>query len=721
MNRMSISGGRLLLVDDDALLRGMAAKTLRHAGFEVIEAADGEVALQQFETAPFDLLLLDVVMPELDGYEVCARIRALAHGARVPILMLTGLNDSASIELAYQAGATDFIAKPINWTLLTHRVRYSLRAGAAVEQAMRSRERLERAQHIANMGSWEIALPDGAFACSPELGRVFGASDEAVTCATSADFLARVCEADRETVRLARQAAMRMGQAYQLSFAITRFDGTQRTVFEQASAVLDNTGQPIAIEGITQDITDRVEAERRIRHLAHYDGLTGLPNRQFFDELAGPTLERSRRLGTACALLHVDIDRFKSVNDAYGHAEGDAVLLALTERLQASIRACDLAMVGGAASDSVVARVGANAFTLLLVDVGNDAQAALVAERLLQAVAAPIALRGRKLVLTTSIGIAMYPRDAGDAKGLARCAEQAAYAAKAAGRARHSFFDEAMNLLASDRLARESDLRHAIAEGQLRLQYQPKVDASSGTILGAEALVRWLHPERGLVPPGLFIPLAEESGLILPLTDWVLETACADQRARLDAGLRAVPISVNLAAPSFVYDGLLTQLDELLARHRLDASCLTFEVTESQLMTNIDRAVERLHELRERGFGLSLDDFGTGYSSLSYLKRFPVHELKIDRSFVVDVCSGGRDGALAASIIALGREFGLRVVAEGVETAEQAAFLLGHGCPHQQGYLFARPMPVAAFDALLVGGVVAERARPLVGVDLYAA
>jgi predicted signal transduction protein with EAL and GGDEF domain len=217
----------------------------------------------------------------------------------------------------------------------------------------------------------------------------------------------------------------------------------------------------------------------------------------------------------------------------------------------------------GIGSDSVVARVGANAFTLLLVDVGNDAQAAQVAARLQNAVAAPIALRGRELVLTASIGIAMYPRDAGDTKGLARCAEQAAYAAKSAGRAQHHFFDEAMNALASERLADESDLRRAIAEGQLRLHY--------------EALVRWLHPERGLVPPGQFIPLAEETGLILPLTDWVLETACADLRARLDAGLRSVPIAVNLAAPSFVHDGLLAQLDELLAHHRLDATCLVFE------------------------------------------------------------------------------------------------------------------------------------------------
>ena len=720
MNAPSLQARRLLLVDDDALLRGMAAKTLRHAGFAVTEAEDGAAALALYAAAPFDLVLLDVVMPELDGYQACARIRELPQGAQVPVLMLTGLNDNESIELAYQAGATDFIAKPINWTLLSHRVRYALRASAAVASAMRSRERLERAHHIATMGSWEIHLPDGTFVCSPELARVFGAPEEAVKITTGDDLIACVCADDRETVRQARAAAARDARGYQLTYRIERFDGALRTVFEQASAVHDASGRAIAVEGITQDVSDRVEAEQRIRHLAHFDGLTGLPNRQFFGELAGPTLERSRRLGSVCALLHVDVDRFKAVNDAFGHAEGDAVLKVMTERLQASIRASDLAAVSSAPADPVVARVGANAFTLLLVDVGNDAQAAQVAERLQKAISEPLMLRGREMVLTASIGIALYPRDAGDAKGLARCAEQAAYAAKAAGRAQHHFFDEAMNALASDRLARESDLRRAIAEGQLRLYYQPKVDAGSGRILGAEALVRWMHPERGLVPPGEFIPLAEESGLILPLTDWVLETACADQRARLDAKQRVVPVSVNLAAPSFVHDGLLGQLDELLARHRIEPATLTFEVTESLLMTDIDRAVERLHALRERGFGLSLDDFGTGYSSLSYLKRFPVHELKIDRSFVVDVCRGGRDGALAASIIALGREFGLRVVAEGVETGEQAAFLLGHGCPHQQGYLFARPMPAAEFDALMVGGSV-ERARPLSAVDQFAA
>ena len=692
---------RLLLIDDDALMRQMAADTLRHAGFDVSEAEDGEQGLAMAEQHPYDLLLLDVLMPRIDGYEVCKRVRQSGLGECVPILMLTGLNDTESIELAYEAGATDFIAKPINWALLSHRVRYALRAGMAIESAIRSRERLERAQHVANMGSWEMRTDGEGFVCSPELARVLAAPNEVMGHARAEDFLALIQDADRQRVRHARQAAQRDGESYQLTFGIRRLDGAVRTVFEQASPVFDGNGRQTAVEGIMQDITDRVEAEERIQRLAHFDTLTGLPNRQFFGEMAGPTLERSARLGAGCAMLYVDMDRFKSVNDAIGYAQGDAVLRQLSTRLKASIRTSDIATEARSTHDAMVSRVGGNAFTLLLVDIADAQEVLIVTNRLLQAISEPIDVEGRELVLTASIGIALYPRDARDAEGLTRCAEQAAYAAKSAGRAQQRFFDEAMNERASERLARESDLRHAIADGQLRLHYQPKFDAAHGTIIGAEALVRWQHPQRGMVPPGQFIPLAEESGLILPLTDWVLETACADLRRRIDAGLRTVPVSVNLAPPSFASDGLRAQLEALMERHRLTPANLVLEVTESLLMSDVERAVDRLSELRELGFKVSLDDFGTGYSSLGYLKRFPIDELKIDRSFVTDVWRGGRDGAIAVSIIALGRAFGLQVVAEGVETPGQSSFLLAHGCSRQQGFWFAKPMPGEDFDALL--------------------
>jgi len=697
----------LLIVDDDLLLRSIAAKTLQHAGFQVTAAASGEEALLLFEEHAYDLLLLDVIMPGRDGYDVCQRIRAMPRGAQVPILMLTGLNDTASIELAFSHGATDFITKPINWALLSHKIRYALRASTAAEAMRRSRESLARAQTMAAMGNWTM-FPDGRMECSSELLRLFDAAAVPIKLNSADAFLARVVPSDRGSVSSARAALNRSGTPYQLEFQIERFDGSTRTVYEQAVPILNLSGSPAGIEGITQDITDRVQAQERIRELAHYDAATGLPNRQFFAQLAGPSLQRAARNGTRCAVMNLDIDRFNGVIDAFGRSQGEHVLKTVAERLRSWIRSSDLTSLGQAPVDhGVLASSGGNAFTLLIADLATQEQATTVAQRLLSAIAQPITVESQPLVLTASIGIAFFPNDAQDFSSLARCAEQAVHAAQDAGRAQHRFFDERMNVHAASRLLLEAELRRAIEQGDLCLHFQPKVNAATGAIVGAEALARWNHRERGLVPPAEFIPLAEETGLILPLTDWVLEAACRSLREWLDAGLPAISLSVNLAAPSLGNMTLPAKLDALLRRFGLPPGCLTLEMTETMLMRDVNSAIKLLGTLRERGYGLSLDDFGTGYSSLSYLKRFPIDELKIDRAFVTDVERGGRDAALAAAIIALGRELGLRVVAEGVETREQSAFLLRRGCHVQQGYLFARPLPAAAFALLLAAGAIA--------------
>ena len=692
-----VSATRILVVDDDMLLRGMAARTLRHAGFEVLEADSGEQALTLFEAEPVDLILLDVMMGGIDGYETCQRLRGLPQGLRVPVLMLTGLNDTESIERAYEAGATDFITKPIQWVLLTHRVRYGLRAAAAAEDMRRSQEGLARAQRMVHMGHWTVAAT-GQMSCSDELARIFGAPPQAMQCASPEAFLSRVCEVDRARVAAARASVIHQGTAYQLVFAIERFDGVVRTVFEQAEPLCDAHGRPTAVEGITQDITERVEAERQIKHLSLHDSLTGLPNRHFFLELADPALEQARRSGAVCAFLHIDIDRFKTINDAIGHADGDRVLKVVAARLQTATRGTDLASAARAGHGEVVARIGGNAFTILLVDIGRAEQAGVAAKRLLQAISDEIDLLGRSLKLTASIGIAVFPRDASVAADLTRFAEQALYETKKNGGGHHRFFDEEMNAVASARLAREADLRRAIANDELRVYLQPKMNAQTGAMVGAEALVRWQHPTEGLVPPGQFIPLAEETGLILPLTDWVLGEVTALLGRWVIEGQSPLPIAINMAAPCFMADGLTDQLLALVLQHRLRPEWLVLEVTESLLMTDVDHAIARLHALRARGFKLSLDDFGTGYSSLSYIKRFPIDELKIDRSFVNDVHRGGKDSALVAAIVTLSRMLNLQVVAEGVETEAQAKALQSLGCNLHQGFLYARPMPVAAFE-----------------------
>ncbi len=449
----------------------------------------------------------------------------------------------------------------------------------------------------------------------------------------------------------------------------------------------------------------RVAAELRALRLAHYDEVTGLPNRRLFAELAEPALERSQRNAAVCAVLHLEIDRLSGVHDAYGRSQGDAVMASIAQRLRSFIRNSDLAAVKPLAQEpGVVARLGDKAFTILIVDLDGQERASVVAQRLLAAVATPIAVQAQTMVLSASIGIAMFPGDARDMVNLARCAEQAARAAVDAGGAQHKFFDEALNARAKDRVVLEAELRLAIQGGQLCLHYQPKVDARSGGLVGAEALVRWQHPQRGLIPPNHFIALAEESGLIAPLTDWVLNTACTSLRRWSEQGLRSLPLSVNLPASSLADARLLDLLDGLMRQHRLQPSCLVLELTETMVMRDVATAIGVLDRLRTLGFGLSLDDFGTGYSSLSHLKRLPMSELKIDRTFITDVARGGRDGALAAAIITLGNELGVQVVAEGVETEEQSAFLISRGCALQQGYLFSKPVPQAAFEQMLKTG-----------------
>ena len=704
MKNVSVKA-RLLIVDDDALLRGMAAKTLQHAGFEVTEASAGDEALLRFQQRPHDLILLDVMMPGIDGYEVCRCIRAMASGGQVPILMLTGLNDAEWIERAFEHGATDLITKPIHWALLSHRVRYALRAAGAAEAMRRSRESLARAQSLAAMGNWTM-FRDGRMECSVELMRLlFGDPDFAHS--MSADqFLSFVTKADRERVGNARARVMLDGAAYQIEFQIERFDGAIRTIFEQAEAASDSPSVG-AVEGISQDITDRVRAQERIRELAHFDATTGLPNRQFFAQLAGPSLDRAARNGKGCAVMSIDLDRFSGVNDVFGRSQGDNLLKTVAERLRLWIRGSDLASVGEKPMDhGVLASGGGNAFTLLIADLTSQEEASTVAQRLLRCLAEPLVVEHQSLVLSACIGIAFFPSDASDFEGLSRCADQAIHAAQQAGRAQCRFFDERMNVDAAARLTLEAELRHAIATDELRLYFQPKVDALTGTIVGAEALVRWQHSARGLLFPSEFINLAEETGLITPLTAWVLESACRYLREWSEAGLRVPRLSVNLASSNLT-DSTLVDLGDRLERYGLAPTCFMLEMTETMLMRDAQVARPLLEALRAQGYGLSLDDFGTGYSSLSHLQRLPVDELKIDRAFVTDVERGGRDAALAAAIIALARELGLTVVAEGVETQAQSDFLLKRGCRIQQGYLFAKPVTAQEFVRMMRAGSTA--------------
>jgi diguanylate cyclase (GGDEF)-like protein/PAS domain S-box-containing protein len=456
------------------------------------------------------------------------------------------------------------------------------------------------------------------------------------------------------------------------------------------SAVRGEQGQVVNFIKIFSDISERKEREERVRHLAHHDFLTDLPNRVLLADRIARAISMAHRTASQVAILFLDLDRFKNVNDSLGHSIGDKLLQEVARRLRACIRASD-----------TVSRLGGDEFVLLVPEVTDAGSVAVLAQKVLDSVARPYTIEGHELISSPSIGITVFPTDGEDVETLLRNADAAMYHAKDSGRNNYQFFTPDMNIRATERLSMERSLRRALERGELRLHYQPQYEVASGRIVGMEALIRWEHPEHGLVSPARFMPFAEESGLILPIGEWVLQEACRQNRAWQDAGLKAVRVAVNISALQFRQPGFADTVRAALERSGLPARYLELEVTESVIMHDAERVTASLEALKQMGLELAIDDFGTGYSSLSYLKRFPIDRLKIDQSFVRDITSDRDDAAITSAIIALTRNLGLKTIAEGVETREQLEFLRTQGCNEVQGYLLSRPVEAGACAALL--------------------
>lgn len=567
---------RILIVDDSEMDRLMACRALAQAGHQVDIAVDGVQALERFRTAPYDLVLLDVMMPVMDGYATCRALRTLPEGAHTPVLMMTGRDDVDAIHLAYEAGATDFVSKPLRWPVLAHRVRYMLRASSTMNALQR--------------------------------------------------------------------------------------------------------------------------AEQRTRYLARHDTLTGLPNRQQATEQLAQALARARRNGSHTAVLVLDLDKFKRVNDCFGPASGDQLLRQVAERLQRCLRAEDAVLQLETDDDpGCVARVGGDEFALLVADLAQARDAAKVAVRVLEALRRPIELDGQELVVTASIGISVFPVDGTDASTLLVNADSAMSHAKADGGDGFTFYNKPMNASALERLSLEADLRHGLERGEFVLHFQPQLDLAGQRMMGAEALLRWRHPTQGMVSPLSFIPLAEESGLIVPIGEWALYEACRQACSWPEVpGQAPLRVAVNLSARQFRQFALVDQVAGALAASGLAAERLELEITESCLMQDVDLAIAILDRLRRLGCRVSVDDFGTGYSSLAYLKRFPIDALKVDRFFIRGLPGDSQDAAIIAAVMGMARGLHLEVVAEGVETSEQMDWLMRQGCDVAQGYLIAKPL--AALD-----------------------
>ena len=689
---------KVLLVDDDEVNLLLTSHALRERGFDVTEAPSGERALELLRAHTPDVVVLDALMPGLDGFQTCRLLRERSAFEALPVLMLTGLEDDASISRAYEAGATDFFVKSTQWSLLGGRLRHLLRSSRTRIELERSKAQLARAQDLARMGSfdWRTDLDGSMF--SAEGMRVLGLDPDTPLTLRGA---LRLVPADaRSDLMDLLHDTLRHASALATDMPVTLRDGKQRIIHVEAEPEFGDHGTVAGYTGFVQDVTDRRLAEDRIRHLAHFDTLTGLPNRTQLNLRTECALEHARRLGHQVGVLLIDLDRFKVINDTLGHAAGDELLMEVARRLRSSVRHSDkeielsLDSMGSRSHRllEAVGRYGGDEFVALLPEVADEGDAKRVASRILDLLKAPIFVGGQECFVTASIGVALFPRDGVSVADLMRSSDVAMYAAKSRGPNSHSMYSPVLAGKGREKIELESALHKAIERDELVLHYQPKVDARGVRMMGVEALMRWRR-NGVLVPPADFIPLAEETGLIVPLSEWALREAARQARIWQDAFGFAESIAVNLPNRLFERADLVEYIHQVVTQYGVPHHAIELEITETGLMKDSGNVNMTLHRLNEMGVQISIDDFGVGYSSLSYLANMPISELKIDRSFVRELGLAPKSSDIVTAIIALGRSLGLRVVAEGVETLRQMEVLHRLGCRLMQGFLFCRPLP----------------------------
>jgi diguanylate cyclase (GGDEF)-like protein/PAS domain S-box-containing protein len=688
----------LLLVEDNPGDARLLREMLNEPGSRDTELTHVERmsdAEKHLAEHPVDIILLDLGLPDAHG--LVAVRRAHLAAPRVPLVVLTGTDDEAQASMALQEGAQDYLIKgQIDTRGLLRALRYAVER-KTMEEALFVEK--ERAQVTLNCIGEAVACTDSAGkitflnvvaenmtgwprkeAADRPMAEVFRILD-VTTRATTPDPMAMAIGRD-QTVQLPSNCIL-VGR-----------DGTEVPIEGSVASIHDRERKATGAVIVFRDVSAAQAMARQMAHSAQHDFLTGLPNRMLFNDRVNRAIALAPRHKKNIAVLFLDLDGFKHINDSLGHPTGDKLLQSIAQRLVECVRLSD-----------TVSRQGGDEFVVLLSEVQHVEDAAITARRLLQAVADPHLIDSHDLHVTTSIGVSVYPDDGLDAETLIKNADTAMYQAKENGRQSYQFFKPAMNVRAVERQSIEESLRRALERQEFALHYQPKINLKTGEITGAEALVRWMHPVRGMVPPGQFIPVAEDCGLILPIGNWVLHEACLQAQVWLEAGLPLATIAVNLSAAELRDENFLHGVFAILKDTGLDPKLLELELTESVLMKHAESAQSILKTLRATGVQLAVDDFGTGYSSLSYLSKFSIDALKIDQSFVRQITTTPDETTIVTAVISMAQSLKLRVVAEGVETHDELVFLQAHQCDEAQGYYFSPPVPPRQFAELLKTGV----------------
>jgi diguanylate cyclase (GGDEF)-like protein/PAS domain S-box-containing protein len=700
----------LLLVEDNPgdarLLREMfdeqEADRIDLVNVTCINQAEAHLAI-----SAVDIILLDLGLPDAQGLEAIRRAHAAAP--RIPLVVLTGLDDERLAAQSLQEGAQDYLIKgQIEARSLRRSLRYSIERKILEEALFAEKERAlvtlnsigeavvctDIAGNISflnlvaeKMTGW--ALQEAA---GHPMTEVFRTLDP------------RSTEPTETTVEL----AILQIRAVHLpaSCVLIRRDGLEIPIEDSIAPIHDREGNAIGAVIVFRDVSVAQAMARQITHSAEHDFLTGLPNRMLLNDRIGQAIASARRRSKQVAVLFLDLDGFKHINDSLGHPIGDKLLQSIGKRLTSAVRGAD-----------TVSRQGGDEFVVLLADLSEAEDAVVMAARILRTVAEPHSVGQHDLHVTTSIGVSVYPDDGQDAETLIKNADTAMYQAKENGRQSYQFFKPAMNARAVERQSIEESLRRALERQEFAVHYQPKICMRTGIITGAEALIRWTHPVRGAISPAQFIPVAEDCGLIVPIGRWVLRQACEQAGKWQRAGLPPITMAVNVSAMEFQEEAFLPGLQRILEESLLDPRSLELEMTESALMKRVEATAAVLHTLKESGVQIAVDDFGTGYSSLSYLRKFPIDSLKIDQSFVRQIGRATDDAAIVTAVISMARSLKLRVVAEGVEILKELEFLKAHECDEAQGYYFSAPVPAPLFVHLLKAGISDEARVVLCGVD----
>ena len=705
--RVRIDEPRLLLVDDKPELLKSLSEVVRLHGYQVTEALGGKAALEMLDCREFDVVLLDLIMPDVSGHDVLEF--ATARKLRAQFIVVSGDSSFDGVKNALTCGASEFVKKPYEAAELIAALERALsrrrleKSNQLMEERLKESEELHR--FIVNNSPDLVYMLDrnGCFEfLNNRVESLLGYRTDELK---GKHYSELIFEEDLEAARNLfneRRTGTRATRNVELRVRSRRARSVDRA-FQTQTVWMELTAQGrydppdertrenfVGTYGTARDISERKEAEQVINFQAYHDLLTHLPNRALLKDRLSLAITQAQRNKRRLAVMFLDLDRFKIVNDTLGHTMGDRLLKAVANRLQGCLRGGD-----------TLSRFGGDEFTLLLPEVRTRDDVVVIASKILDKLAAPFVIDGHELFVGASIGIAMYPEAGDSVEALIQSADIAMYHVKGRGKNGYQFFSDDMNHKFSTRLSLERELRAALSTGQLRVYYQPQVDLTDGSIVGVEALVRWQHPRHGLIEPAEFLPVAEETGLITQVDEWVQVHAFAEVAEWRRAGFGDVRLSVNMSSQQLEQDAFLERFLENLDASGLAADRLKIEITENAIMRDMEVIVPKLRALRKSGVRIAIDDFGTGYSSLSYLQRFPVNTLKIDRSFVGDIRADLGDASIINAIVAMARGLKLDLIAEGVETRTQLKYLRSQGCREVQGFIFSRPIPAGEIKSLL--------------------